>query len=252
LLFCQYKSHSNIKLTKYYSKSTSKGGPDYKVLYPNQYVIILMFYFDFFAPSSDEESSQIFVPFVNVSITSKVYCSFIIKIENFAVTQIKCYGFWLWYITVSITGFLDFVLHPVLCFRNWISFHSLVKMSGVPTQLGLLERSNLSHSIWWLRLARHIPFNGEMRNFILPVNKSKASLCHYPIMIYCECLCCVAGCSPWITWELNVCLSRFGWGPTECSPVVRLTPFPCVSPRQKRPHYPSKFSQYQQLVYRTK
>ena len=43
---------------------------------------MLILCFVLFIPSSDEESSQIFVPFVNVSITILMYYMLIIKIEN--------------------------------------------------------------------------------------------------------------------------------------------------------------------------
>jgi len=43
---------------------------------------MLILCFVLFISSSDEESSQIFVPFVNVSITRLMYYMLIIKIEN--------------------------------------------------------------------------------------------------------------------------------------------------------------------------
>jgi hypothetical protein len=54
---------------------------------------------------------------------------------------------------VRITGFLDFVHHPIFqkqdnapfqSFRSRISFHPQVK-GETPTLLGLLERANLNH-----------------------------------------------------------------------------------------------------------
>jgi hypothetical protein len=105
---------------------------------------------------------QIFSYFIYVSMCIlflEIYCLllfvtyFITSKLNFIILGDAFYskGFRWWCITLRISGFLDFVHHPIfyklesITFRKLDLFPSSGEGVKTPTQLGRLERANLSH-----------------------------------------------------------------------------------------------------------